>query len=211
MTSSSLAPSAGSGNDGDVSLCSGSQLGHSTPMSLPPVPCEPVAHKTPSKRSTLTALRSLVLAAAHVAATVLVLGLLAQGGRAMAQAVPVATAMQQEAQDLFRVTGASAVVADGAIVVNIDGREETYVPGIGWLSGLGLEPPTLVGADVLMPASLIDALGIAVPRLSAVRTSGDAQLRVVLDVPGIAPARLGGLGGTGVLEGGEPRTLRSAW
>src|SRR5690606_36684689 len=146
--------------------------------------------------------RRLVLAGAHVAATVLVLGLLAQGGRAMAQAVPVATAMQQEAQDLFRVTGASAVVADGAIVVNIDGREETYVPGIGRLSGLGLEPPTLVGADVLMPASLIDVLGIAVPRLSAVRTSGDALLPVVVVVPGIEPARLAGLAVTGVLKDG---------
>ena len=101
------------------------------------------------------------------------------------------------------MSGASAVVEDGAIVVQFNGREETYVPGIGWLSGLGLEPPTLVGDDVLMPASLIDALGIALPRLAAVRTSGEAQLRVVLDVPALDPSALAGVAGQGVLAEGE--------
>ena len=142
-------------------------------------------------------------AARLAAAVALVLTALPLGGRAVAQALPDGAT----AQDLYRVTGASAVVEDGAIVVRFGGREETYVPGIGWLSGLGLEPPTLVGADVLMPASLIDALGLTLPRLAGVRTSGEAQLRVVLDVPALDASSLAGLAGKGVLKEGERLTL----
>jgi len=131
------------------------------------------------------------------------------GGWAAAQAVPGAGPVAGAgAADLYRVTGASAAVEDGAIVVQFNGREETYVPGIGWLSGLGLEPPTLVGDEVLMPGSLIDALGIALPRLAGIRSSGESQLRVVLDVPALDPADLAGLAGTGVLAEGERLTLK---
>lgn len=129
------------------------------------------------------------------------------GGWAAAQAEATAAPTLPAAQDLYQVTGASAAVVDGAIVVRFNGREETYLPGIGWLSGLGLEPPTLVGDDVLMPASLLDALGIHLPRLEDVRTSGEAQLRIVLDVPAIDPAALAGLAGKGVLREGERLTL----
>lgn len=112
-----------------------------------------------------------------------------------------------DASDLFRVTGANAVIEDGAIIVRFNGRDETYVPGIGWLSGVGLEPPTMVGDDVLMSAGLLDALGIVLPRLEAIRTSGDAQLRVVLDVPDLDPSFVAGLAGAGVLAEGETLTL----
>lgn len=142
------------------------------------------------------------------ARAVLAVVILLLGGAASAQAEAGTDAgAEATAQDLFRVTGASAAVEDGAIVVQFNGREEIYVPGIGWLSGLGLEPPTLVGDEVLMPGSLIDALGITLPRLVAIRTSGEAQLRVVLDVPALDPTALAGVAGKGVLAEGERLTL----
>ena len=130
-------------------------------------------------------------------------------GMVTAQLAPSVAAVPETAAagPLFRVPGASAAVEDGAIIVQYNGREETYVPGIGWLSGLGLEPPTLVDDDVLMPGSLLDALGITLPRLVAIRTSGEAQLRVVLDVPSLDAAALAGVSGKGLLKEGESLSI----
>src|SRR5690606_32388203 len=82
------------------------------------------------------------------------------------------------------------------------------VPGIGWLSGVGLEPPTIVGNDVLMSAGLLDSLGIVLPRLEAIRTAGDALIRVVLDVPDLDHAAVADITGSGVLAEGETLTLQ---
>ena len=130
------------------------------------------------------------------------------GAQALAQDVAGGADAASASADLYRVTGASAVIEDGAIVVRYGGSEETYVPGIGWLSGIGLEPPTMVGDEVLMSAALLDSLGIVLPRLEGVRTSGDAQIRVVLDVPDLDPASVAGLSGAGALDEGETLTLQ---
>src|SRR5690606_9174297 len=159
-------------------------------------------------RPTPAARRTLLLA------TLMVLGCVALQAIAVTRAQTAPFAVLDEPPDppynaeLYRATGASAIIQDGAIVVSFDGTEDTYVPGIGWLSGVGLEPPTIVGSDVLMSADLLDALGIVLPRLEAIRTAGDALIRVVLDVPDLDHAAVADITGSGVLAEGETLTLQ---
>ena len=133
------------------------------------------------------------------------------GGPALAQAEPLdpvssgatqatlISAPVVAASDLYRLPGATAGVEGDAIVVRYGGREETYVAGLGWLSGIAAEAPVVTGSDVLLSAAALDVLGVDLPRVTAVRTSGQAEIRIVLDLVGLRAADLVGLSGTGMV------------
>lgn len=110
---------------------------------------------------------------------------------------------QGAAETLFRLPGATATVSGDAITVSYGGAEDVYVAGLGWLSGSQEPPPVVAGADVLVTGATLESLGVTAPRLEAVRTSGDAQVRIVLDVPSLDPSTLAGLAGRGAVEEGE--------
>ena len=132
-------------------------------------------------------------------------GSIAQG-QASALPAPVSTADAQEAT-LFRLPGASARVNDDAIVVSYAGREETYVAGLGWLAGLNAAAPVVAGADVLLSDAALDLLGVDLPRVTAVRTSGQAEIRIVLDLAGLRSLDLEGLRGSGSVPADAPLVL----
>lgn len=110
---------------------------------------------------------------------------------------------QGDPETLFRLPGATATVSGDAITVSYRGAEDVYVAGLGWLSGSEEPPPVVAGSDVLVTGATLESLGVTAPRLEAVRTSGDAQVRIVLDLPALDPASLAGLAGRGSVEEGE--------
>lgn len=131
--------------------------------------------------------------------------------RPFAVAVVLATCLlgvaQAQSDQLYRLPGASARVEGDAIVVRYGQREETYVAGLGWLSGLTVDPPVVVDDDVMLSAAAIDALGIDLPMVAGVRTSGQAEIRIVVDLTGLQPVELAGLSGRGAVGEGEPLQL----
>ncbi len=115
---------------------------------------------------------------------------------------------QEVEETLFRLPGATATVSGDAITVTYGGSEDVYVAGLGWLSGSQEPPPVVAGSDVLVTGATLEALGVTAPRLEAVRTSGGAQVRIVLDVPALDAAALEGLAGRGSVEEGEALLTR---
>lgn len=107
----------------------------------------------------------------------------------------------------FRLPGASVKVSQGAIELDYGGRHLTYVEGLGWLDGVRADPPRLSPDGVLVDGSVLDALGVTLPRLSDVRFGGDGSVRVVVDVKGLAPDALAGLAAEGDVARGNPLTL----
>lgn len=110
-------------------------------------------------------------------------------------------------EPLYRLPGATATITDEAIEVAYRGRTLTYVAGIGWIEGLDAAPPHVDGDEVALSATVLDALDVFLPRLLAVRTSGDAEVRVVLDVHDLDAGFLSGLHGSGALAAGQPLSV----
>lgn len=118
-------------------------------------------------------------------------------------------ARTQAASELYyRLPGASSTVTDDAVTVRFGAFHETYVSGLGWLSGIDADPPVVRGGEVLVNASVLDALGVDAPRLEGVRTSGAAEVRVVLDLPGLDAAQLAALRLSGSVGAAEDLELR---
>ncbi len=110
-------------------------------------------------------------------------------------------------EPLYRLPGATASLSDDAITVSYGGRTLTYVAGIGWSEGIDAPPPLVVGAEVALGSAVLAALDVYLPRLLAVRTSGEAEVRIVLDLHDLDPGVLAGLSGEGALGVGQPLTL----
>ena len=92
-----------------------------------------------------------------------------------ALALAVGPALAQE--QLYRLPGATATVDGDAVTVRYQGEEHVYVVGLGWLSGGPFAAPVIAGNDVLVDAGTLEALGVTTPRVTAVRASGDAEVR----------------------------------
>lgn len=123
---------------------------------------------------------------------------------ALACSVPLAA--RAEDGPLYRLPGADVQVAGGAVELHYQGRVVTYVQGLGWLGDVQADPPRVTDRGVLVGPSLLDALGVSLPRLGGVRFGGDAEVRVVLDLPGVAPDALRAAEGEGdVARGGALR------
>ncbi len=93
----------------------------------------------------------------------------------------------------YRVPGVQVTVAADAITVVHGPYHETYVAGLGWLSNMDADPPVLLGGEVLLNASVLDALEIREPRLEGIRYSGSVEVRIVLDMPQLNATALAGL------------------
>lgn len=108
------------------------------------------------------------------------------------------------ADDLYyRLPGATTTLTDDAVTIRYGAYHETYVAGLGWLSGIAADAPVVQDGEVLVNSSVLDALGVHLPRLEGVRSSGGAEVRVVLDMPGLTAMQLEGLRGSGHMPAGQ--------
>ncbi len=108
---------------------------------------------------------------------------------------------------LYRLPGASVHVTDGAIRLSYGGTELTYVEGLGWLGDVRADPPQVSPDGVLVDGSVLDALGVSLPRLADVRFGGNGDVRVVLDVRDLSESDVSGLRREGDVASGNPLTL----
>ena len=129
------------------------------------------------------------------------------GGPDGGLAAPPGGGLISPSEDLYRLPGASASFQGDAIVIRYGDREETYVAGLGWLSGIAVDAPVVVDDEVLLSAATLDALGIDLPKVAGVRTSGQAEIRVVVDLDGVQPIALEGLSGRGTVSEGQQLEL----
>lgn len=119
---------------------------------------------------------------------------------------PVGVAVAQTGP-LYRLPGASVSVGDGAVTLSYGGTTLTYVQGLGWLGNVQADPPKVTDGSVLVDGTILDALGVRLPRLSDVRFGGDGQVRIVLDISGVSPSDLSGLRFEGDVARGNPLSL----
>lgn len=103
----------------------------------------------------------------------------------------------------YRLPGATTTLTDDAITIRYGAYHETYVAGLGWLSGIQADAPVVRDGEVLVNSSVLEALGVNAPRLEGVRTSGGAEVRVVLDLPGLTAMQLEGLRASGHKAAGQ--------
>ncbi len=113
-----------------------------------------------------------------------------------------AAAAAADPPPLYRLPGASVTTGGGAITLHYQGRDLTYVQGLGWMTDVAADPPQVAGDEVLVPATLLGALGVTLPRLDDVRFGGDADVRVVLDAGELDPDALAGLAREGDVAAG---------
>jgi hypothetical protein len=106
-------------------------------------------------------------------------------------------------QPLVRIPGAVATATEGAIVLRVGQREIVYVDGFGWLDDIDAPPPDLIDGEVYGAPELLTALGLDVPVVEAVRFAGDAQIRIVLDVPALDARALAGVARSGNVGAGD--------
>ncbi|MEJ2358092.1 MAG: phosphodiester glycosidase family protein [Deinococcales bacterium] len=118
-----------------------------------------------------------------------------------------ASAARAQTGNLYRLPGASVHVSDGAIQLSYGGHQLTYVQGLGWLGNVHADAPRVSADGVLVDGSVLDALGASLPRLADVRFGGNGDVRVVLDVRGMAESELSGLKLEGDVASGNPLTL----
>ncbi|HET9026451.1 MAG TPA: phosphodiester glycosidase family protein [Trueperaceae bacterium] len=107
----------------------------------------------------------------------------------------------------YRLPDATATVAADAITIVHGPFHETYVAGLGWLSNMTADPPVFVDGEVLVNGSVLDALGVTEPRLEGIRYSGNAEVRMVLDVPNVPLSQLEALRSGGSRAAKEPLML----
>jgi hypothetical protein len=122
--------------------------------------------------------------------------LVAPVGAVVAQGVP-----------LYRLPGAAVSQSDGAVTLSYGGITLTYVEGLGWLGSVKADPPEVTPSGVLVDGSILDALGVRLPRLDGIRFGGDGEVRIVLDVSGMTEGDLSGLQFEGDVAKGNPLKL----
>lgn len=105
--------------------------------------------------------------------------------------------------------GAGATERAGTVTFHYGGERYTYAPGLGWL---GLEPglsAPLVGKNQLyLENDVLRALGVNLPKLTGVRSSGGGTVRLVFDLEGLEATALEPLRGGGRTTRTQPLTLR---
>ncbi|HEX7004644.1 MAG TPA: phosphodiester glycosidase family protein [Trueperaceae bacterium] len=128
--------------------------------------------------------------------------------------------------DLYRVPPGRVDLSAEAVTIRGDLIEDTFILGLGWLSGSTSEAPLLAGDALYLDAHNLARLGLEgepvaelpaaseespwrAPGGAEVRFGGDSQVRIVVDLPHLSSARpLRHLEGRGRLEEDEPLTLR---
>src|SRR5690606_4001022 len=122
-------------------------------------------------------------------------------------AAPQGGGLVAPTSDVYVLPGGSARVDGDAVVIRFGEREETYVAGLGWLSGLEADAPVVGGSAVMLDAAALDALGVDLPKVAGVRSSGQAEVRIVLDLDGVQPVAIAGLSGRGAVSEGDELVL----
>lgn len=118
-----------------------------------------------------------------------------------------ASGARAQETDYYVLPGADTSVTADAVTIRYGAFHETYVPGLGWLSGIDADAPLLRNGTVLLSGDFLEELGVDLPRLAGVRYSGDAEVRVVLDVPQLNASQLAELRSSGQVNAGESLTL----
>ena len=96
----------------------------------------------------------------------------------------------------------AVVVPNSEPTFSYGGERYSYAPGLGWLSlEPGLSPPRLDSGQVYLQGDVLDALGVTLPRLRGVRSSGGGTVRVVFDFAGLDVGELASLTRTGTTRG----------
>lgn len=91
------------------------------------------------------------------------------------------------AQDaLFKLPETSFSRSGGAVLLHGPAGDLTYIEGLGWSSGLTLDPPLVIGEEVYGSETLLAYLGVTQPRLTEVRFGGSGTVRVVFDISGLS-------------------------
>ena len=105
---------------------------------------------------------------------------------------------------LYRLPDALASQQGGVVSVRYGGDTFSYVPGIGWSPGNAADAPVVQGGEVFVTGATVEALGLTLPRLEAVRASRGEGVRIVFDLAGLEPNVLTGLESEGDLVAGMP-------
>ena len=101
----------------------------------------------------------------------------------------------------------AVVVPSSEPTFSYGGQRYSYAAGLGWLDlESSLSAPRLEAGQVYLQGDVLDALGVTLPRLTGVRSSGGGTVRVVFDVANLGAAELDSLRQTGTTRG--PLNLR---
>lgn len=111
----------------------------------------------------------------------------------------------------YLLPGATGHEAQGNVSFTFGGRTLAYTAGLGWLGEgvpAGLSAPVLEGNRVYLQADVLEALGVTLPRLTGVRSSGGGTVRLVFDLEGVEDENaLESARRTGAVGPQEPLTL----
>ena len=86
---------------------------------------------------------------------------------------------------LFKLPETTFSRGGGSVVLHGPSGDLSYIEGLGWSSGVALDPPVVVEGEVYGSDALLGFLGVALPRLSDVRFGGSGTVRIVLDLQGL--------------------------
>ena len=111
------------------------------------------------------------------------------------------------AAESFWLPGATLVTNGDALTLRYRSIEATYVRGLGWLNGWPGDPPVASGDGVIVDEQLLAWLAVDLPRLAGLRIAGETTLRIVLDLPELAPQTLTALQGSGKVASGDSLEL----
>lgn len=93
------------------------------------------------------------------------------------------TALFGTARAQYLLPGALGAQQQGTVTVRYQGETFSYTPGLGWLGvSAGLSAPVLERNQVYLESDVLEALGVTLPRLTGVRSSGGGTVRLVFDI-----------------------------
>lgn len=110
--------------------------------------------------------------------------------------------------EMIWLPDATLNVTPEASVVTLGAEQAVYVSGLGWLGVFSGPPPQQLGAEVWVPlvvaqalvgSTLLETRGV----ITSVRIAGREEVRVVLDMAGLAPEDLRPLATIGSVAAGE--------
>jgi len=111
-----------------------------------------------------------------------------------------------EAQTRYALPGATVEEEGDALGLSYEGRTLLYAPGLGWLERGLRSAPVVEGGEVYVGEDVLSYLGVTLPRLTGVRSSGGGTVRVVFDFENLSREALP-LRKTGRVGAGEALTL----
>jgi hypothetical protein len=113
------------------------------------------------------------------------------------------------AQPHYALPGAAVRESPESLTFHYEGEGYSYAAGLGWLNlDAGLSAPVTENGLLYLEDDVLNALGVALPRLRGVRSSGGGTVRVVFDFGALTASELEPLRQTGALTPERPLRLR---